>query len=204
MNVCGISVSSSEASHLDIARVICLENQPINFVCVMGSCWRNIECSSPEFCFQSLWGKTDLGLFLLAGSDGFGSSSTSPHLFGQMPFSLNLLYSRPRDTRPKTVQCPECDKMFCDRSSMIYHKKAIHERLTFTCTCGRVYNHRRSMSYHQKTCSVYLTKGEKWDRYEFWDWHVIGWNQPWIWILGLCCAVRLYFPEFVSVCILNL
>ncbi|XP_071084927.1 zinc finger protein 629-like isoform X18 [Haliotis cracherodii] len=95
------------------------------------------------------------------GSDGFGSSSTSPHLFGQMPFSLNLLYSRPRDTRPKTVQCPECDKVFCDRSSMIYHKKAIHDRLTFTCTCGRVYNHRRSMSYHQKTCSVYLTKGEK-------------------------------------------
>ncbi|XP_046348900.2 uncharacterized protein LOC124129300 isoform X21 [Haliotis rufescens] len=58
--------------------------------------------------------------------------------------------------KKKKFPCPVCPKVFSDRPGLYFHKKAIHEKQTFTCSCGKTYIHKRSMSYHQKTCSAFL------------------------------------------------
>ncbi|XP_067669242.1 uncharacterized protein [Haliotis asinina] len=58
-------------------------------------------------------------------------------------------------TTKNLFPCPVCGKLFKDKGGLYYHKVSIHEKLTFTCVCGRKYNHKRSMDYHQKTCVVF-------------------------------------------------
>ncbi|XP_046348889.2 uncharacterized protein LOC124129300 isoform X18 [Haliotis rufescens] len=51
--------------------------------------------------------------------------------------------------------CPVCGKLFKDKGGLYYHRVSIHEKVTFTCVCGRTYNHKRSMDHHHKTCVIF-------------------------------------------------
>lgn len=72
------------------------------------------------------------------------------------PAVFNPLLDLDLAQKKKKFQCPMCPKVFSDRPGLYFHKKAIHEKQTFTCSCGKTYIHKRSMSYHQKTCSAFL------------------------------------------------
>ncbi|XP_071084925.1 zinc finger protein 652-A-like isoform X16 [Haliotis cracherodii] len=56
----------------------------------------------------------------------------------------------------KQLPCPMCHRVFTHRTGLYAHKKAVHEKVTFTCSCGKTYIHRSSMSFHQKTCPAFL------------------------------------------------
>ncbi|XP_067669362.1 uncharacterized protein [Haliotis asinina] len=51
----------------------------------------------------------------------------------------------------KLHPCPHCEKFF-KRSTLFYHIKAVHEKVTYQCLCGKVYKHQTTLAFHQKKC----------------------------------------------------
>ncbi|XP_046347461.2 uncharacterized protein LOC124128061 isoform X5 [Haliotis rufescens] len=65
-------------------------------------------------------------------------------------------------TKPHKVhKCPQCEKVFGDRSGLYYHKKAIHDKVTYECVCGMVFKYRPNFVYHRKNCRHYLSQLEE-------------------------------------------
>ncbi|XP_067669332.1 uncharacterized protein [Haliotis asinina] len=48
--------------------------------------------------------------------------------------------------------CPQCDKVFASVGSRRNHVKSIHDRVTFSCVCGKVYVYESGLAYHKKFC----------------------------------------------------
>ncbi|XP_067669244.1 uncharacterized protein [Haliotis asinina] len=95
------------------------------------------------------YGSSQISLSALGVVQGSLVPQNIPDLFNPfLDFSLA--------EKKKKFPCPMCSKEFSDRPGLYFHKKAIHEKLTYTCFCGKTYIHKRSMSFHQKTCSAYL------------------------------------------------
>ncbi|XP_046349035.2 uncharacterized protein LOC124129513 isoform X14 [Haliotis rufescens] len=52
--------------------------------------------------------------------------------------------------------CPQCNKAFASLGSRRNHVKSIHDRVTFSCVCGKVYVYESGLAYHRKFCPVSL------------------------------------------------
>lgn len=52
--------------------------------------------------------------------------------------------------------CPQCNKAFASLGSRRNHVKSIHDRVTFSCVCGKVYVYESGLAYHKKFCPVSL------------------------------------------------
>ncbi|XP_071084646.1 uncharacterized protein [Haliotis cracherodii] len=59
------------------------------------------------------------------------------------------------EQRSRSYPCPHCGKMFSNSNGRMYHVKAIHEKVSLSCICGKVYNYRPALLRHQKTCVVF-------------------------------------------------
>ncbi|XP_046566397.1 zinc finger protein 652-A-like isoform X22 [Haliotis rubra] len=81
---------------------------------------------------------------------GVDHTGFSPQNFPEFPNSFRCA------PQNKQWPCPMCNRVFTHRTGLYTHKKAVHEKVTFTCRCGKTYVHRSSMSFHQKTCPVFL------------------------------------------------
>ncbi|XP_071085315.1 uncharacterized protein [Haliotis cracherodii] len=72
------------------------------------------------------------------------------------------LYGKPEAlcTKPETLyakrmwQCEECGKTFTNPWSKKVHKEALHENITYTCVCGKIYKYPQNFKKHQKECSI--------------------------------------------------
>ncbi|XP_067669400.1 uncharacterized protein [Haliotis asinina] len=86
----------------------------------------------------------------------------------QSDLSFNSAYFRQPGLRQnygsqphKVHKCPQCEKVFGDRSGLYYHKKAIHDKVTYVCVCGFVFKYRPNFVFHRKNCRQYLSKLEE-------------------------------------------
>ncbi|XP_046348258.2 uncharacterized protein LOC124128726 isoform X17 [Haliotis rufescens] len=52
--------------------------------------------------------------------------------------------------------CDQCDKVFTEQRSRKRHKIAIHDKVTYSCLCGRVFSFRCSLKRHRKTCRLHM------------------------------------------------
>ncbi|XP_067669334.1 uncharacterized protein [Haliotis asinina] len=50
--------------------------------------------------------------------------------------------------------CPYCSKAYASYSSRRNHIKSIHDRVTFSCVCGKVYIYESGLGYHKKFCPM--------------------------------------------------
>ncbi|XP_067669378.1 uncharacterized protein [Haliotis asinina] len=53
--------------------------------------------------------------------------------------------------------CDLCDKVFTRPYYCKRHKEAVHDRITHSCVCGRVYNYATGLQRHQKCCASFLS-----------------------------------------------
>ncbi|XP_046348984.2 uncharacterized protein LOC124129513 isoform X9 [Haliotis rufescens] len=72
-------------------------------------------------------------------------------LSGDSFYGINLNSS---SDGKRQYACPLCGKLFAKRNGLTYHIQAIHEKMQFSCACGKSYHHRRSLVYHKKTCTI--------------------------------------------------
>ncbi|XP_048246761.1 uncharacterized protein LOC124130918 isoform X9 [Haliotis rufescens] len=89
-----------------------------------------------------------------------GAAGRSLSMLRQTPNSLRVTYS-PRVPRlsdgPHKValKCPQCDKVFSGSSTLSFHKTAVHDKITHSCVCGKVYKYRPGLLNHRSKCEVY-------------------------------------------------
>ncbi|XP_067669323.1 uncharacterized protein [Haliotis asinina] len=50
--------------------------------------------------------------------------------------------------------CTQCNKVFASHGSRRNHIRSFHERMSYTCICGKVYSYESSLLHHKKVCSV--------------------------------------------------
>ncbi|XP_067669394.1 uncharacterized protein [Haliotis asinina] len=74
----------------------------------------------------------------------YGCHSPMPHSRTDRPISLG------------SYPCHKCHKVFASHGAKRNHVNAIHENVSFTCICGKVYNYQQSFVRHKKSCSVLL------------------------------------------------
>ncbi|XP_067669403.1 uncharacterized protein [Haliotis asinina] len=55
----------------------------------------------------------------------------------------------------KDVTCPQCGKMFFSRRAFLYHKTAVHDKVTYSCVCGKVYMYPSGLKYHRLRCPLW-------------------------------------------------
>ncbi|XP_046347848.1 uncharacterized protein LOC124128451 isoform X3 [Haliotis rufescens] len=84
-----------------------------------------------------------------------GGTPLVPGLFAKdIDFSLLMQTSRlseiPQDQAG--YRCDICGKIFTDPGTRKAHKEAIHDNVTYSCPCGRVYKYRCSFRKHRQTC----------------------------------------------------
>ncbi|XP_046348882.1 transcription factor SFP1-like isoform X15 [Haliotis rufescens] len=92
-------------------------------------------------------------------NDGYhvGSSDSGQAWFAEMARADKLPpMTGAKSPSVKAFSCLECEKSFCDRKGLRYHRLAIHEKVTFKCVCGRTYHHKRSLGSHQKVCVQFM------------------------------------------------
>ncbi|XP_071086681.1 zinc finger protein 526-like isoform X5 [Haliotis cracherodii] len=50
--------------------------------------------------------------------------------------------------------CAQCNKVFASHGSRRNHIRSFHERMSYTCVCGKVYSYESSLIHHKKVCPV--------------------------------------------------
>ncbi|XP_046347937.1 uncharacterized protein LOC124128451 isoform X15 [Haliotis rufescens] len=84
------------------------------------------------------------------GPQGNQAGSIDLASFRQNEFTKHLF---PNELlSPKTYVCEICGKVFRNKSSKWYHVKSIHEKVTFSCVCGRTYSSKPAYLRHKKHC----------------------------------------------------
>ncbi|XP_046349041.2 uncharacterized protein LOC124129513 isoform X16 [Haliotis rufescens] len=73
--------------------------------------------------------------------------------FGQELFPLNRKgHGRPY---PEPIEgnypCSQCDKVFSNSGTRWHHVSAVHDKVVFTCDCGKQFNYRHNLVRHKKT-----------------------------------------------------
>lgn len=53
--------------------------------------------------------------------------------------------------------CDQCDKVFTRPYYCKRHKEAVHDRITHSCVCGRIYNYATGLQRHQKCCASFIS-----------------------------------------------
>ncbi|XP_046566408.1 uncharacterized protein LOC124275011 isoform X5 [Haliotis rubra] len=92
-----------------------------------------------------------LSPFILPLGKPEGLLSNPEGLFGK-PETLG---GKPETLYGKRVwQCEECGKTFTNPWSKKVHKEALHENVTYTCVCGKIYKYPQNFKKHQKECFV--------------------------------------------------
>ncbi|XP_046347582.2 uncharacterized protein LOC124128197 isoform X7 [Haliotis rufescens] len=54
--------------------------------------------------------------------------------------------------------CPQCDKRFSSRTTLSFHKSAVHDKIVHTCPCGKSYKYKPNILSHRVKCPVYLSQ----------------------------------------------
>ncbi|XP_071084656.1 uncharacterized protein [Haliotis cracherodii] len=54
--------------------------------------------------------------------------------------------------------CPHCEKVFLGYGARWSHIAAIHQKLVYTCICGKKYPYSQSLQRHRRKCSVYMAQ----------------------------------------------
>ncbi|XP_046347805.1 uncharacterized protein [Haliotis cracherodii] len=70
----------------------------------------------------------------------------------RLPLTSRLANPPPAET--KQFPCPQCTKVFNNHGSRWHHIAAIHKKITFTCSCGKVYSYKHNLLSHQRSCSA--------------------------------------------------
>ncbi|XP_067669344.1 uncharacterized protein [Haliotis asinina] len=81
----------------------------------------------------------------------------------QQFYDNDLLYNNCTYTRQKrpgtgSFQCPQCDKSFSSRTTLSFHKSAVHDKIVHTCPCGKSYKYKPNILSHRVKCPVYLSQ----------------------------------------------
>ncbi|XP_067669329.1 uncharacterized protein [Haliotis asinina] len=66
-------------------------------------------------------------------------------------------YSRKQTPKLNQHVCPKCNMSFSSYGVKWNHMKSVHEKMSFTCLCGKVYAYQSSLVYHKKTCPMCIT-----------------------------------------------
>ncbi|XP_046349008.2 uncharacterized protein LOC124129513 isoform X11 [Haliotis rufescens] len=66
---------------------------------------------------------------------------------------------------PNQVQgkypCPDCDKTFASSGARWNHVGAVHDKVVYSCVCGKQYNYSHALKRHEKSCVVYFNRGKQ-------------------------------------------
>ncbi|XP_046348944.1 uncharacterized protein LOC124129300 isoform X27 [Haliotis rufescens] len=54
----------------------------------------------------------------------------------------------------RSFPCRKCDRVFASHGARHNHIVAIHDKVQFTCVCGKVYAYRQGILHHRKSCSM--------------------------------------------------
>ncbi|XP_046566438.1 uncharacterized protein LOC124275011 isoform X32 [Haliotis rubra] len=96
-------------------------------------------------------------------NDDFGvglypGASHDPHYTGRpVGFSPHRAFSASEHSHG--LQCEYCKKNFANERNKKIHVEAVHEHLTYTCNCGRIYKSQRALRRHKKECVPALNAG---------------------------------------------
>ncbi|XP_046347445.2 uncharacterized protein LOC124128061 isoform X1 [Haliotis rufescens] len=83
----------------------------------------------------------------------------SPASRKSIPFSLAMAFSGFSPNAGTVADgtgsyaCPYCDKMFAGKGSRWNHIHAIHNKVSHSCVCGKVYQYSGGLQRHKKICS---------------------------------------------------
>ncbi|XP_067669308.1 uncharacterized protein [Haliotis asinina] len=58
----------------------------------------------------------------------------------------------------RSLPCSECSRVFMTYAARLFHIESVHQGLSFTCVCGRVYKYRTGLQTHlrrSKECAAY-------------------------------------------------
>ncbi|XP_067669268.1 uncharacterized protein [Haliotis asinina] len=75
------------------------------------------------------------------------ASGHSPHVLGPEDTSMSI-------TKP-VWPCDQCEKTFTSQQMRKFHIEAVHENVTYTCICGKVYKYPTALSRHQRDCVAF-------------------------------------------------
>ncbi|XP_071084660.1 uncharacterized protein [Haliotis cracherodii] len=99
------------------------------------------------------YGGSDLGSHMNYSESGVTiptSSDNSGTQYTDFPFNAPSFDHNSGRLYP----CPYCNKSFKKRG-LYYHIKAIHQKITFACECGKSYKYQTALAFHQKKCPLY-------------------------------------------------
>ncbi|XP_067669305.1 uncharacterized protein [Haliotis asinina] len=95
---------------------------------------------------------------------GYGTSH-SQHIYSppydktlpQTVFSSatdNYLVPPNTETQPKGFPCSRCDRVFASTGARCNHVATVHNKIKFTCVCGKVYAYQQGLIHHRKSCPM--------------------------------------------------
>lgn len=101
---------------------------------------------------------------LLSDILGYGTSH-SQHIYSppydktlpQNVFSSasdNFLAPCNTETPPKGFPCSRCDRVFASTGARCNHVATVHNKVKFTCVCGKVYAYQQGLIHHRKSCPM--------------------------------------------------
>ncbi|XP_048246789.1 hydrogen peroxide stress regulator 1-like isoform X35 [Haliotis rufescens] len=87
-------------------------------------------------------------------NDGFGPSSqaygtSNRESGGEWLYHSTQAY---RDPAHGSFPCSECEAVFASAGARLNHIAAIHDKLTYTCPCGKAYAYKTGLLRHKKNC----------------------------------------------------
>lgn len=77
---------------------------------------------------------------------GFGPDAGH---FGSAPEDSLMSFKKP------LWPCDQCEKTFTSQQMRKFHIEAVHENVTYTCVCGKVYKYPTALSRHQRDCVAF-------------------------------------------------
>ncbi|XP_067669406.1 uncharacterized protein [Haliotis asinina] len=51
--------------------------------------------------------------------------------------------------------CPQCGKVFTHPNSRKLHKESVHDKVRYSCVCGKIYTLKKTLLSHQKICKIF-------------------------------------------------
>ncbi|XP_067669383.1 uncharacterized protein [Haliotis asinina] len=97
--------------------------------------YSNDDYGTPDSLASSLHSLTRTGLFIGTSSGEASSSRTARHSDSQVGY-----------------KCDECGKVFTETGTRKAHWESVHNNVTYSCPCGRVYKYRSGFRRHRLLC----------------------------------------------------
>ncbi|XP_046566386.1 uncharacterized protein LOC124275005 isoform X12 [Haliotis rubra] len=54
----------------------------------------------------------------------------------------------------RTFPCSKCERVFASQGARRNHVNTVHDKVSFTCVCGKVYAYQQGLIHHRKSCPM--------------------------------------------------